>query len=259
MPGGVAIAGLHFDIGVPTGRTGLDDDGVPVTTPRAPAREAAERELSKGEYHQDDPGLFQRILDWLWEHIASLLDSAAKATPGGWTGLTVIACLLVLLLVALRLRLGRILPGPATTEGSLFNSRPRTAAEHRATAETHAAAERWTEAVKERMRAVFRSLEERALLDRRPGRTADEAAFEAGLALPDHAETLRSAARSFDEVTYANRKSDAATYSTVRDLDTAIQRATPRLPGTSTLHDLDTADTREGRETPADSLEGGGR
>ena len=55
------------------------------------------------------------------------------------------------------------------------------------------------------MRAIVRSLEERALLDPRPGRTADEAAAEAGRALPAHADRLRAAARDFDDVTYGGR------------------------------------------------------
>ncbi|WP_074466679.1 DUF4129 domain-containing protein [Streptomyces sp. WMMB 322] len=208
-----------------------DDAGPPVTTPRIPAREAAERELSRGEYHRDDPGLLNRILDWLWDHISSLLNSAAQASPGGWLGLTVIALLVVLLAVAVRLRLGALRPGPVSDGGTLFDKGPRSAAEHRTAAEAHASAERWSQALQERMRAVVRSLEERALLDHRPGRTADEAAVEAGRALPGHADELRSAARAFDEVTYANRDVDASAYEAVRELDSALQRAEPLLRG----------------------------
>jgi hypothetical protein len=210
-----------------------DDGGVPITTPRTPAREAAERELSKREYHQDDPGLLQRIIDWVWDHLSSLLDSAAQATPGGWVGLTALACVLSLLLIALRLRLGKLRPQPVSDGDSLLGDRPRSAAEHRAAAEAHAAADRWSEAVQERMRAIVRSLEERALLDPRPGRTADEAASEADRALPGHGDELRSAARSFDEVTYGERPGDASAYSAVRELDSALQRAVPPVPETA--------------------------
>jgi hypothetical protein len=218
-----------------------DDGGAPVTIPRTPAREAAERELSKAEYHKDDPGLINRILDWLWEHITSLLDLAAQASPGGWVGLTVISCLLVLLAIALRLRLGSLRPAASSESGTLFAKGPRSAAEHRREAEAHASAERWNQALQERMRAIVRSLEERALLDHRPGRTADEAALEAGRALPGHADALRSAARSFDEVTYADRNVSASAYTAVRDLDSALQLAEPLLSrndgaqGTGTL------------------------
>ncbi|GAB2630429.1 DUF4129 domain-containing protein [Streptomyces capparidis] len=201
---------------------------VPVTVPRDPAREAAERELSKPVYHQNDPNLLQRAIDWFWDRVGELLSTASGATPGGWVGITVVVAVALLAFVALRLRLGR-LRGAATAGEALFDARPRTAADHRAAAERHAAAQRWDEAVRERMRAIVRDLEERALLDPRPGRTADEAAAAAGRALPDHAERLRDAARAFDDVTYGGRTATEHTHQRLRDLDTDLRRAKPRL------------------------------
>jgi hypothetical protein len=259
MPGAWVTAILPTGVAVHGARARLGDDGPPVTTPRAPAREAAERELSKQEYHQDEPGFLRRLLDWLQEQFTSLLDAAATATPGGWTGLAVIAGVVVLLLLVLRLRLGSLRPEPTTSEQPLFGKGPRTAADHRAIAETHAAAERWTDAVKERMRALFRSLEERGLLAGGPGRTADEAALEAGAVLPEHAVALRNAARSFNEVAYADRRADAATYVTVRDLDTSIQGATPLMAAISTSPDVDSAEPRGDVAGAADRSDGGGR
>ncbi|GAA2454292.1 DUF4129 domain-containing protein [Streptomyces macrosporus] len=208
------------------------DDEVPVTIPRDPAREAAEDELSRPMYHENDPSLLRRLLDWVWEKVGDLLDAAAGATPGGWVGLAVVAALVVLLLVALRLRMGALRRTPATGDrGELFDDRPRSAAEHRDAAERHAADGRWSEALQERMRALVRSLEERALLDPRPGRTADEAAGEAARALPRHAAALRAAAVAFDEVTYAGRPADQAAYDRLRDLDDAVRHSKPRLDG----------------------------
>lgn len=208
-------------------------DDVPVTTPRTPAREAAEHELSDPRYHQNDPSLLQQLLNWLWEHITSLLSDAAGATPGGWTGIAILLTLAVLLVLALRLRLGR-LRGPAgTAAASLFSEGPRSAAEHRAAAEQHAAAEQWTRALQERMRAIVRSLEERALLEPRPGRTADEAATEAGHHLPQCAMALRKAARAFDEVTYADREADQPSYALLRDLDEQLGAARPAMGDTA--------------------------
>lgn len=40
-------------------------DEPPVTIPRDPAREAAERELSRPRYHENDPSLLQRALNRL--------------------------------------------------------------------------------------------------------------------------------------------------------------------------------------------------
>jgi uncharacterized protein DUF4129 len=204
------------------------DDDVPVTIPRVPAREAAERELSKPMYQEHEPSLFQRALDWFWQRVDDLLSAASGATPGGALGLVVIVVAVVLLLVALRLRLGALRRTP-TTGGTLFDERSRSAAEHRAAAERHAAEHQWDQAVQERMRAIVRSLEERALLDPRPGRTADEAAEEAGRPLPDHAAQLRTAASDFDDVTYGGRHSGPDTYARLRDLDTELQRSKPRL------------------------------
>jgi hypothetical protein len=110
---------------------------VPVTIPRDAARQAAQHELSKPIYHQNDPSLLQRALSWLWDKVAGLLDAASTATPGGLVGLAVVIAAILALLIALRLRLGRIHTA-STTASALFNDLPRTAAEHRATAEEHA-------------------------------------------------------------------------------------------------------------------------
>ncbi|MFD9481726.1 MULTISPECIES: DUF4129 domain-containing protein [Streptomyces] len=202
----------------------------PVTTPREPAREAAERELSKPMYHENDPSLFDRALRKFFDWLDDMLGAASGATPGGGFGLLVILLLVILAVGALWWRLGT--PGRITAgAGVLFADGTRSAADHRTAADAHAAAGRWTEAVQERMRAVVRSLEERTLLDPRPGRTADEAAAEAAVSLPDHAAELRAAARTFDDVTYGGRTADADTYARLRALDLTLDRAKPLLTG----------------------------
>ncbi|GAA3489156.1 DUF4129 domain-containing protein [Streptomyces cremeus] len=211
-------------------RTRAGDDP-PLDIPRLPAREAAERELSEPAYHEHDPNLLQRALDRFWEWIGDLFHAASGATPGGPLGLAVIALVVVLLLAGLWWRLGAPTRTPSSP-ASLFDDRPRSSAEHRAAAEAHAAAQRWNPALQERMRAVVRSLEERALLDPRPGRTADEAAAEAGRSLPDHAARLHAAARSFDDVTYGDRTADEAAYLRLRDLDLDLERTRPSLTDT---------------------------
>ncbi|MDT0309982.1 DUF4129 domain-containing protein [Streptomyces sp. DSM 44917] len=208
-----------------------DPTGPPVVVGRTPAREEAERELSRRIYAEHEPGPARRLWNWLWDHIFGVLEEAAFGTPGGWLGLLVIALLITALLVALRLRLGalRTAAGPGRTGGLFADDRPRTAAEHRAAAAAHAAAQRWTPAVQERLRAVVRSLEERALLEPRPGRTANEAAAEAARPMPGHAQALRSAAARFDAVTYGGRAADAEDYRTLSELDEALLRTRPAL------------------------------
>ncbi|MEV1067661.1 DUF4129 domain-containing protein [Streptomyces sp. NPDC050263] len=205
-------------------------DEPPVTIPRDPAREAAHRELSKDLYHQNDPSLLQRALDAFWDWIGDLLGTASTATPGGTLGLLVVILAVV---AALWWRLGAPRRAPSST-AALFDDRPRSAAEHRAAAEAHAAQGHWNQAVQDRMRAIVRSLEERALLDARPGRTADEAAAEAGRALPAHTDRLRAAARDFDDVTYGGRRATEQSYGRIAELDLDLERTKPQLTASST-------------------------
>ncbi|MFE6667656.1 DUF4129 domain-containing protein [Streptomyces sp. NPDC057697] len=201
---------------------------IPVDTPRVPAREAAEHELSKPMYHENDPNLLQQGLDKLWGWIGDLLDTASGVAPGGPVGLVVLVLIVLGLAAALWWRLGT----PRRTVRSaaaLFDDGPRSAAEHRKAAEAHAAARRWNGAVQERMRAIVRSLEERALLDPRPGRTADEAAAEAGRTLPAHAARLHAAAKAFDDVTYGGRAADEQMYLVLRALDLDLETTRPAL------------------------------
>ncbi|MFE9172533.1 DUF4129 domain-containing protein [Streptomyces kebangsaanensis] len=204
----------------------------PVTLPRDPAREAAQRELSKGMYHEHDPGLLQRALNAFWDWLGKLFDSASSATPGGGVGLAVVVVAVLAVLGALWWRLGTPRRSP-TSSPALFDDRPRSAAEHRATAEAHATRGHWNQAVQERMRAIVRSLEERALLDVRPGRTADEAAAEAGRTLPAHADRLRAAARDFDDVTYGGHRATEQAYQRITELDRDLAHAKPQLATTS--------------------------
>ncbi|MEV8231233.1 DUF4129 domain-containing protein [Streptomyces sp. NPDC079167] len=201
---------------------------IPVDTARVPAREAAQDELSDPMYHEHDPNLLERGLDRFWDWIGDLFAGAADAAPGGPLGLVVLALAVVGLGAALWWRLGTPRRAPHSPE-TLFDSTTRSADDHRTAAAAHAEARRWTAAVQERMRALVRSLEDRAVLDPRPGRTADEAAAEAGRLMPSHSDRLRAAARIFDEVTYGGRSADEAAYLTLRTLDLELEAAKPLL------------------------------
>nr|WP_237541252.1 DUF4129 domain-containing protein [Streptomyces sp. SID4936] len=183
-------------------------------------------------YHENDPNLLQQGLDKLWGWISDLLDAASGVAPGGPVGLVALVLIVLGLAAALWWRLGT----PHRTVRSadaLFDDRPRSAAEHRKAAEAHAAAQRWNSAVQERMRAIVRSLEERALLDPRPGRTADEAAAEAGRPLPAHAARLHAAASEFDDVTYGGRTAGQQAYLALRALDLDLETTKPVLATTA--------------------------
>jgi hypothetical protein len=189
-------------------------------------------------YHENDPSWFQRALNAFWNWVDKLFNAASSATPGGALGLVVVIAAIVLVVGALWWRLGTPSRGPASS-AALFDDRPRSAADHRSAAEAHAAQGHWNQAVQERMRAIVRSLEERALLDIRPGRTADEAAAEAGRALPSHTDRLRSAARGFDDVTYGGRAATEQSYHRIAELDRDLERTKPVLANSTNSHSAD--------------------
>jgi hypothetical protein len=203
---------------------------VPVELSREEAQDAAATELGRPIYQESRPGLAERVVQWLYEQITELLDRASEASPGGVPGLLLICLLVVGAVVALRLGLGPVRRS-ARVEEALFVGGPRSAADHRAAADAHAAAGRWDLAVRERLRAVIRSLEERGLLEPRAGRTADEAAAEAGRALPDCAADLRSAALTFDDIWYGGGTASQADDRQLRDLDERVRRSRPVLVG----------------------------
>ncbi|MDQ1627648.1 MAG: hypothetical protein QOI54_1392 [Actinomycetota bacterium] len=199
---------------------------VPVELGRDAARQLARDELAKAIYRDARPGLTERLLRWLWDQLSAALDSAAGVSPGGYLGLAGVLLVLGVAVVAWWLRLGPLRRADVRAQ-PLFVGRARTAAEHRAAADAHAAQGRWADAVRDRLRAVITSLEERALLDPRPGRTADEAAAAAGAALPGCAPGLREAAQVFDELWYGGRPASRAHDETLRRLDAQVQAARP--------------------------------
>ena len=202
---------------------------VPVDLGREEARRAAERELAEPAYAEGQPPLLVRAAEWLLERIGDALDGAARLAPDGYLGLVVLGLLLVLGVVVVRLRIGSI--GRNTTGGrGLFGAQTVTADHHRRSADAHAARGEWADAVRERLRAVVRDLEERDLLDIRPGRTADEAAADGGRVLPACAEQLRAAARTFDDVWYGGIPATSAMDVQLRAVDAEVRSARPGVP-----------------------------
>lgn len=199
---------------------------VPVEPDRGTARGWARDELADPVYEAAQPGLFERALTWLWERLSEL---EVPEGPGGGVGLAVLV-LLVLLVVAVVVRV--VGPGRRAArlrDWEVFADTLRTAQEHRSAADAHASSGEWDLAVRERFRAVVRSLEERTILDARPGRTADEAARDAAPALPGVADDLLRGARVFDDVWYGGRAASAEHDDGLRALDAAVQAAQPVL------------------------------
>jgi hypothetical protein len=109
---------------------------------------------------------------------------------------------------------------------ALFGDHELSAAEHRATAEQYAAVGNWSAAIRHRLRAVARQLEESGVLDPVPGRTATELARDAGRALPHLAAELSRAAEAFNDVTYGERPGTESAYQMIADLDDHLRSRT---------------------------------
>jgi Domain of unknown function (DUF4129) len=192
---------------------------------RDDARRAAERELSKGIYHQGEPGPIMRAFNAVIDWIDRFLDRLAGGAPGGSLGPLVLLVIVLVVAAVVLWRTGPIRRGARIRTLPVELSGDVGADEHRRRADEHAAAGRFAEAVRERMRAIVRELETRGVLDPRPGRTADEVAREAGVAVPAIAGDLRAAARVFDEVWYGGRPATPQSDALMRQADDRVRRA----------------------------------
>jgi hypothetical protein len=190
---------------------------------RDAAHEAAQHELAKPIYPK--ASLTDRILDWINEMIYRLMEASASV-PGGWLTLSVLGILLAIAIV-LAVRIARrTMRTKRGGEYALFGERELSAAEHRATAEQYAAQGNWSAAIRHRLRAVARQLEESSVLDPVPGRTATELARDAGRAMPALATELSRAAEAFNDVTYGERPGTEAAYRLIADLDSHLRSRT---------------------------------
>lgn len=207
--------------------------GVPIVVGRDEARRAAADELAKPGYAHARPSLARRALDWFGHEVRDLWDKAFGSSSGGgsngWIALLVVLGLLVAAVAVIRLRYGPV-RRRVTAERALFDEDAALdAAGYRRVAEEHAAGGRWAEAVRARLRAVIAALEERAVLDPRPGRTADMAAREAGLVLPAQAAALAEAARVFDDIWYGEAAAGPEDYRRLVAVDEAVAGARVRV------------------------------
>lgn len=200
---------------------------------RQGAQDAARHELAKPPYQQARPPLWVRPLRWLIGRLVSFWNSAADAT-GGSAALLVVLVFCVLVAGLVIWRVGPMRRNARRGDLTFDLEGERSATDHRAAAEAFAASQQWAEAVRERLRAISRDLEERVLVDRRPGRTAYELAREGGTALPGSAALLREAADRFVAIWYGSARASAEDYRRLTEIDTAVGRDRPApVPVTS--------------------------
>jgi len=149
-----------------------------------------------------------------------------SSIPGGWFTIAILALLvLAAFVVAVRIARRTMRTNRGSGQG-LFGMHELSAAEHRATAQAHAAQGNWP--------PRFDTVSERSPVSSRrpdcsnpvPGRTASELAHDAGELLPGFSTTCGSAATVFNDVTYGEQPGTEADYRTVADLDDALRRHT---------------------------------
>ncbi|MDT5259085.1 MAG: hypothetical protein QOD10_4165 [Mycobacterium sp.] len=194
---------------------------------RDAAHQAAQIELGKPIYSKGSAA--QQFADWVNELLYRLLDKTSSI-PGGWLTTTVLLILLAIAVVVAIHVARRTMRTNRRGDSPLFEAAPLTAAQHRANAESFAAQGDWTAAIRHRLRAVARQLEETHVLEPAPGRTANELARDAGAALPHLAGELSQAATAFNDVTYGERPGSQAAYQMIADLDDHLRSRTPAVP-----------------------------
>jgi len=191
---------------------------------RDAAHQAAQDELNRPIYSKGS--VEQQFTEWINELLYRLLQKTAQL-PGGWLVATVLLTLLaVAVTVAIRIA-RRAMRSKRGGDSQLFEAGQLTAAQHRATAERYAEEGNWAAAIRHRLRAVARQLEETGVLTPAPGRTANELARDAGAALPHLAGELSQAATAFNDVTYGERPGTQASYQVVADLDDHLRTRSP--------------------------------
>jgi len=201
---------------------------------RDTAHQAAQHELDKPIYPKGS--LSQRLYEWIHDLLFRVIEKGSSV-PGGWFTISV---LFVLLVVAIVVAIRVVQLTIRTRRGGdyqLFDTGQLSAEQHRALAERCAVEGNWAAAIRHRLRAVARGLEEARILDPAPGRTANELAIDAGARLPHLAHELSESATEFNDVTYGERPGTPAGYQLIAGLDehlrsrsTAANRPWPDQP-----------------------------
>ncbi|MFN6549068.1 DUF4129 domain-containing protein [Mycolicibacterium septicum] len=186
---------------------------------RDAAHDAAQNELTKPIYPRASPA--DQIGEWLRD-LLYRITAAGSTIPGGWFTISVLVILIVVaVVVAVRIA-RRTMRTARGADQALFGSQELSAAQHRSIAEQYAAQGDWSAAIRHRVRALARRLEETGVLDAVPGRTATELARDAAAALPALSTELFSAANTFNDVTYGEQPGTESAYRAIAALDEVV-------------------------------------
>ncbi|MBV8861126.1 MAG: DUF4129 domain-containing protein, partial [Mycobacterium sp.] len=171
----------------------------------------------------------ERFHEWIHDLLYRLLEKGSSI-PGGWLTVSVLLSLVIVAVVAAVRIARRMMRTRRGGDFQLFESGELSAAQHRAAAEDSAGQSDWTAAIRHRLRAVARGLEETGILNPAPGRTANELARDAGERLPQLTSELSCAADTFNDVTYGETPGTPAGYQLIVDLDDHLRFRTAGSP-----------------------------
>lgn len=199
---------------------------------REAAHEAAQRELARPIYPR--PSFLDRLADWL-DHQLYRITQLTSTVPGGWFTVTVLVIILAVAAVV-AVRMARRTMRVSRADHRLFDVTELTAAAHRSAAELHASRGEWGPAIRERLRAIARHLEESGALTPVPGRTAGELAHDAGAAFPALSPRFIAAAAAFNDVAYGEMPGTPQAYELVTGLDDLLREHGGRAAAVTAAH-----------------------
>lgn len=203
--------------------------GVPVEPDAEEARRWAEEELSRSVYDQE-PTLLERAWQWFVDLLDSIFATDIPAPPNVVPVIVVLGAAAVLAVVI-------YLAGPLRSRRrarqashAVFDDPHATSTDLTGAADAAATRGDWSLAVLMRFRAIIRSLDERAIVEDRPGITAHEASTAAAAALPGCAAGLHWAGRLFDDVRYGDARPGRDEDTQLRELAGQVERSRVAAP-----------------------------
>ena len=172
------------------------------------------RILAERQFHPA-PGLWQRVINWILDHLNLDLRVGNASGPGSWLNTVVLVVLiagaLTLVVVAVRKGVFTRLRHPrdsgvvVTEEGEVLAPEA-----WRREADRLAAEGRFREALRCRYRALVAELASRGVLDEVPGRTSGDYERLVVVLLPEVASQFSTITRLFERCWYGHEPSDAA-------------------------------------------------
>lgn len=201
---------------------------IPVDPTAPEARRWAEEELSREAYNPNPGNIFTRIGEWIMDFLGGLFSGQVGNSNPLVTALIlifVVLAVILTLLYASRVRRVRRVTTARTSHALFDDARP--SAELLSDARAALARGDFSAAFLDGYRAIIRSLDERVLIDDRPGLTAQEASGLALTPFPDFAPTWSWAATTFDAVCYGTHRAREADVRSLLDFGQQVAAARP--------------------------------